>query len=88
MKIYTAEGEILGFETAWEDCVEVKWVVEAAQLPDNWAMKARVKVPKYPDAGVMPFAPWYLARACCVFRPKYVDSLPGEPLPVVAMVKP
>src|SRR3989344_6811481 len=49
---------------------------------------ARVKGPKKPTAGVMPFAFWYAMTAALVRPPKKDVSLPGEPGPEEATVKP
>ena len=39
--------------------------------------------PKRPEDGSIPLASWNLATALAVAGPKYVDSLPLEPTPVV-----
>ena len=51
-------------------------------------MKARVRGPKYPVAGVIPTDVWNLARASLVREPNIDVSLPGEPAPVLATVCP
>ena len=52
------------------------------------AISARVRGPKNPRAGEMPFAFWNLASAARVALPKSIVSLPFEPGPAVAIVKP
>jgi hypothetical protein len=44
--------------------------------------------PKYPLAGLILLSFWNCIRALCVAGPKYVDSLPGDPAPVLDMVYP
>src|SRR3989344_5735171 len=51
-------------------------------------IKTRVFGPKYPTAGVMPFAAWNLASAARVKPPKVDVSFPGEPGPLSAIAKP
>lgn len=46
---------------------------------------ALVLGPKYPAAGVMPFAFWNLIKAARVAEPKRVVSFPEEPAPDAAI---
>ena len=54
------------------DCVGEAGVV--VDVPPSLDMAARVRGPKYPTAGAMPFAFWNLASAASVAGPKYEVS--------------
>jgi hypothetical protein len=56
--------------------------------PESELTLAMVMGPKYPTAGEILFATWYLINAAVVAGPKYVDSLPGEPMPARETWKP
>ena len=54
----------------------------------NLFMSARVIGPKYPIAGLMPYAFWNRMSACWVNPPNLVVSFPFDPAPFVEMVNP